>query len=61
MKDEKNKKYDYTSKTRQQRRRASLNRIANDLGFDTWGKLETALINGAVRITINHNEITKAE
>jgi len=52
MTEDKPKKYDYTSKSRQQRRRQSLNELAQALGFDSWGKLETAAINGDIKIKI---------
>ena len=46
-------KHDRTQTRRQARRRQRLDEIAQAQGFDTWGKLETAVINGA-GITITH-------
>lgn len=37
---------------RQSRRRQALNKAAQALGFETWGKLETAVINGKVKLLI---------
>jgi len=38
-------KHDTTSTRRQKRRREKLNQAAQELGFESWGKLETAIIN----------------
>jgi hypothetical protein len=46
-------KHDRTQTRRQARRRQRLDEIAQAHGFDTWGKLETAVINGST-ITITH-------
>ena len=46
-------KYDRTQTRRQTRRRQRLNEVAQAQGFDTWAKLETAVINGSA-ITITH-------
>lgn len=46
-------KHDRTQARRQARRRQRLNEVAQAQGFDTWAKLETAVINGA-DITITH-------
>ena len=40
-------KHDRTQARRQARRRQRLNEVAQAQGFDTWGKLETAVINGS--------------
>ena len=40
-------KHDRTQTRRQARRRQRLDQISQAHGFDTWGKLETAVINGA--------------
>lgn len=45
--------YDYTSGKRQDKRKRRLDAIAQTVGFDTWSKLETAVINGAI-ITVTH-------
>lgn len=42
---------DYTRKQRQQRRRAALNEAARRLGYASWARLETAVINGQVTLT----------
>ena len=45
-------KHDRTQTRRQARRRQRLDEIAQAQGFDTWGKLETAVLNGsAITIT----------
>ena len=44
--------HDYTSVSRQQRRRDALNQAANSLGYKTWSKLETAVINQEVKLVI---------
>ena len=49
----KRKSYDYTSGKRQDKRKRRLDAIAQTVGFDTWSKLETAVINGAI-ITVTH-------
>lgn len=36
------------TKKRQQKRRDTLKEVAQGLGFDSWYKLETAVINGEV-------------
>ena len=46
-------KHDRTQARRQTRRRQRLNEVAQAHGFDTWGTLETAVINGS-SITITH-------
>jgi hypothetical protein len=46
-------KHDRTQARRQARRRQRLNEVAQAHGFDTWGKLETAILNGSA-ITITH-------
>ena len=46
-------KGDRTQTRRQTRRRQRLNEVAQAHGFDTWSKLETAVINGS-SITITH-------
>ena len=46
-------KHDRTQTRRQARRRQRLDEIAQAQGFDTWGKLETAVLNGSA-ITITH-------
>lgn len=38
--------HDRTQQRRQARRRQRLDEIAQAHGFDTWGKLETAILNG---------------
>jgi hypothetical protein len=48
--------YDYTSAQRQQRRTQQKNKIAQDNGFDTWAKLETAVLNGAAVISVKKTE-----
>lgn len=42
---------DYTRTQRSARRVAGLNAIAVAAGFDSWRKLETAALNGAIKIT----------
>ena len=44
----KKRNYDYTSTQRAQRRAQQLHAVAQEQGFDTWYKLETAVINGAI-------------
>lgn len=44
----KRRNYDYTSTQRAARRAAHLHQVAQANGYDTWYKLETAVINGAV-------------
>lgn len=44
--------YDRTQQRRQARRRQRLDEIAQAHGFDTWGKLETAVLKGTT-ITIH--------
>ncbi len=39
---------------RQQRRRQSLNEVAGRLGYETWTRLETAVLHGAVLLTTAH-------
>jgi hypothetical protein len=46
-------KHDRTQTRRQARRRQRLDEIAQAHGFATWGKLETAVLNGAT-LTITH-------
>jgi hypothetical protein len=41
---------DNTRAERQARRRAALDEIARAVGYDTWRKLETAVMNGRVRV-----------
>ena len=41
---------DNTRAERQARRRAALDEIARAVGYDTWRKLETAAINGKVKV-----------
>ena len=41
---------DNTRAERQARRRAALDEIARAVGYDTWRKLETAAINGEVKV-----------
>lgn len=41
---------DRTSAKRQSRRLAALDSAARWLGFDSWRKLETAVINGRVKL-----------
>lgn len=45
-------KHDRTQQRRQAKRRQRLDEIAQAHGFGTWGKLETAVLNGAI-ITIH--------
>lgn len=42
---------DYTRTQRSARRVAALNAIAQSVGFNTWRLLETAALNGAIKIT----------
>lgn len=42
---------DYTRTQRSARRVAKLNELAKSVGFDTWRLLETAALNGAIKIT----------
>ena len=44
-------KGDTTQKRRQSRRRKKLNEIAKAAGFSSWSSLETAVINGATKVT----------
>ena len=39
-------------RNRQRKRRQTLNEAAKSLGFETWGKLETAVINGKIELLI---------
>ena len=39
-------------RNRQRKRRQALNKAAKALGFETWGKLETAVINGKIELLI---------
>lgn len=48
MKKVKTKRADYTTATRQQRRRQQKQAIAQAAGWPSWSALETALINGVV-------------
>ncbi len=41
---------DNTRAERQARRRAALDEIARTAGYETWRKLETAVMNGRVRV-----------
>lgn len=41
---------DNTRAERQARRRAALDKIARAAGYETWRKLETAVMNGRVRV-----------
>jgi hypothetical protein len=41
---------DNTRAERQARRRAALDEIARAAGYETWRKLETAVMNGRVRV-----------
>lgn len=41
---------DNTGTERQKNRRAKLNEIAQAAGFESWGKFETAAINGLTQI-----------
>jgi hypothetical protein len=58
------KKTDYSKLTdspkgrrnRQRKRRQALNEVAKSLGFETWGKLETTVINGKVELLILKND-----
>ena len=43
---------DSTRNERQQRRTEQLNVAAQVAGFDTWRKLETAVVNGAMLVII---------
>ena len=50
---------DRTQTQRTARRREKLNVIARTRGFDTWAKLETAVLNGAILVVVdarNFNE-----
>lgn len=50
---------DKTRTERSQRRRARLNEIAKQFGFESWIKLETAVLNGqakVVKVTVNKEE-----
>lgn len=44
---------------RQAKRRQALNDVAKELGFASWGKFETAVINDKVYITVV--KVTKPE
>ena len=46
-------KGDTTQKSRQSRRRKRLNEIAQAAGYESWGKYETAVINGSSTIPLN--------
>ena len=46
------KSYDTTQTRRQQKRRAALNEAAQNLGFESWSKLETAVINNRIEMEI---------
>lgn len=39
---------------RQAKRREKLNEAAKNIGYDTWHKLETAVIHGSVKVTVAH-------
>lgn len=55
------KRYDKTQTTRQRRRRAALDEVARRLGYQSWARLETAVINGAVTVTVQAAETHEAE
>ena len=46
------KRFDRTRNQRQRKRAAQLNAIAQELGFATWRKLETAVLNAKARTLI---------
>lgn len=43
---------DSTSAERTKRRREALDAISRSVGYDTWRKLETAVLNGAAVVTM---------
>lgn len=43
-------KGDTTQTRRQSKRRARLNEIAQAAGYESWGKYETAVINGKAKL-----------
>ena len=46
---------DRTRKERQQKRREALNQKAQALGYETWSKFETAVINDEIQVSVQPN------
>jgi hypothetical protein len=41
-------------RNRQRKRQEQLNKVAQDIGYETWHKLETAVIHGKIVLTEAH-------
>ena len=48
------------NREKQQRRRDKLNEIARNMGYETWGKMETAAINSGEGYTIRNKSFNKS-